>query len=66
MTWIVLAFGVAFFQGSVDTLTKSALRTHRARTMALVRAGWCAAFLFPLLIFAAAPSDPGVFWGCWR
>lgn len=60
--WLLLSLATAFCAGTADALAKQALSSQRSQTVAWVRVGWGALFLFPFIFFAPPPSDPKVFW----
>lgn len=60
--WLFLSLGTAMCAGTSDALAKKAVATERVGLVSWVRSAWGALFLVPLMAFAAAPSNPAVFW----
>ena len=60
--WLFLSLGTAACAGTSDALAKRALETERIGLVSWVRAAWGSLFLVPLMLLAAPPSDPPLFW----
>jgi drug/metabolite transporter (DMT)-like permease len=63
MDWLPLSLLSAFSLASADALTKKLLSSYTARELVMVRFGFPALLLAPLLLFEPLPSVPAAFWG---
>lgn len=67
MDWLTLSFVCAISMASADAATKYWLSDHSARELVLVRFGYSAIILAPLLLILPWPQLPAPFWawvGC--
>lgn len=61
--WFPFALLSAFLVASADAVTKKALSDYTAGELVVVRFGFTALLLAPLLLFVPLPSIPPAFWG---